>query len=555
MIRHGLLFFLVLFPLLALLSCTKEQKEIATRFPEFFNLTSDDGFLTLEIPGDIWSEDDEITITAVPLDQLPEPLKVLRGAGVGYKFEPAGFTFSRPVRATWEIDTSDLQGWPTDGADMYGLVTLDNEGDRQVLPGVTTDYTIGDKSLKVSGVYTGADYIGRTRSSLTARLPAFGRPPVAGQMFTAAPTWSNTDMSGTVTLTGLSARYEVSGAVSLQGDDTTASDDLPPGESFTDSREFKCEAAGAGSISFRLSGTSLVKNLPSVPLHLSVGYRLECAEETATTPEPEINLPENLITYLDAWGFKTADQLAGVDFSEDPENDHIYGDPNQPAGFTPGYTDLTGVFRAAVNLSREAALTLTTAYTCGAEREGLLTVCGPGAGVFPDGEAYVVGGILREPFLTTITTIDRQCVIAAVFNGGTEFQAQAPFTWDFFQKTSHWFELSGSVTGWNLLPSSVNDQGIPRNTFPSSARFFIDQKLGVVGGIISRAEIPNATGYRAAVDCHNQAFEAAQSGGDVPGANPTEALTPLPTRWVNISNLCGGKCLPRPPEEPEAVIF
>jgi len=198
---------------------------------------------------------------------------------------------------------------------------------------------------------------------------------------------TTSDMSGTVTLTGLSGRYTATGAISLQGDDTTASDDLAPGESFTDSREFKCEEAGFGTVGLRLSGTSLVKDLPSVPLHLSVGYRLECAEETATTPEPEINLPQNLISYLDAWGFKTSEQLAGVDFSEDPENDHIYGDPNQPAGFTPGYTDLTGVFRAAVNLSREAALTLTTAYTCGAEREGLLTVCGPGAGAFPGSEA------------------------------------------------------------------------------------------------------------------------------------------------------------------------
>ena len=101
----------------------------------------------------------------------------------------------------------------------------------------------------------------------------------------------------------------------------------------------------------------------------------------------------------------------------------------------------------------------------------------------------------------------------------------------------------------------MNDQGVPRNAFDSNARFFVDLELGIFGAIIPRTEIPNATGYRAAVDCHNQTFEPAQSGGDVPGANPTEDLTPLPSTWVNIGNLCGGKCLPRPPEDAEAVIF
>ena len=541
MISRKLLFFLVLLPLLTLLSCTKAEEEAARKL---LNIVSEDGFFTLAVPRDIWSEDKEIKITSVPLDQLPEPLRQLRGAGIGYRFEPIGLTFSKPVKATLELSISDLAGWPSDGADAYGLVGLGADGKRKVLSDLETRYTLGKKSLEVSGVFTGLDYVGRTRGSLTARVPSLAELPVAGQMFTASSLWRNSDESGNVTLSGLSAEYSASGAVSLESAGTATGDDLAPGAEFTDRRDFKCDKAGAGAITMRLSATSVVKDMDSVPLRLTLEQPVDCAEEDAS--EPVIDLPQNLIDYFGLFSIKGAD-LLNVHYTEDPTNDHIYADPSKTAGFTPGYTDATGFFRAAVNLSQMAATRLTAAYACGSTNNGVQTVCVPGASAFPEGEAYIVGGTLREAFPATT---DRTCILANVFNAGTAFKAQPPYLWDFYAGTGTWYEVGSAPSfGWSLNPSRVSDQGVPRQFFVSATRIFIVPDLKVFGAIIPRSDISAATAYRGTADCHNATFDPAESGGDVPGANPTERLLDLPTTWIDVSDICGGRCIPRPPEE------
>src|SRR3990172_991155 len=107
---------LLLLPLL-LLACTPAEEKALEEFRKFL---SGDGFFTLEVPRDLLADEDQITITPVPLDQLPDPLKQLRGAGAGYRIEPAGLTFSKPVKAIWQMELSGLVGWPSGGADMYG---------------------------------------------------------------------------------------------------------------------------------------------------------------------------------------------------------------------------------------------------------------------------------------------------------------------------------------------------------------------------------------------------------------------------------------------------
>src|SRR3990170_3952250 len=128
MFLRTLRFVILLLPLLPLvfMACTEEEEAALRRLV----FGSADGLFQLEIPRDIWSEDDEIKITPVPLDQLPDPLKQLRGAGVGYRIEPAGLTFSKPVKAVWQMELSDLVGWPAGGADMYGLAGTTSSGDR-----------------------------------------------------------------------------------------------------------------------------------------------------------------------------------------------------------------------------------------------------------------------------------------------------------------------------------------------------------------------------------------------------------------------------------------
>src|SRR3990172_4078311 len=99
---------LLLLPLL-LLACTPAEEKALEEFRKFL---SGDGFFTLEVPRELLRDEDQITITPVPLDQLPDPLKQLRGAGTGYRIEPAGLTFRKPGKAIWQMGDSDLPGGP-----------------------------------------------------------------------------------------------------------------------------------------------------------------------------------------------------------------------------------------------------------------------------------------------------------------------------------------------------------------------------------------------------------------------------------------------------------
>jgi len=177
-------------------------------------------------------------------------------------------------------------------------------------------------------------------------------------------------------------------------------------------------------------------------------------------------------------------------------------------------------------------------------------VCSQGAPAFPEGQAYLVGGTLKEA-LPTIP--DHVCVIAALFDSGNLFEAEAPYDWDFYLGTGTWYEAGNPGTGWSAFTSRVSDQNVPRQPFTSAARFFIVPDLKVFGAIVPSSEITGATAYRATVDCHDAEFSPEGSGGDVPGANPTDGLLDLPTTWIDVNDICGGRCVPRPPEEGEVI--
>jgi len=536
---HWGLRFVILLLVLSFMACTEEEEKALEEFQKFF---SGDHVLTLSVPRDLLAKDEQITITPVPLDQLPESLRQLRAAGTGYKIEPAGLSFSKPVKVVWSMKTGDLQ-WPSDGADAYGLAGATPSGERQLLTNLETGYRMGADSVTVSGQYTGGlDYIGRTRSSLSARVPAFEDLAVAGHAFKASFMWRNADTSGNVTLSDLSAQSEASGAVSLKSKATATSGDLAPGKEFTDQRDFDCHEAGKGAITMRLSATSVVKSMDSVPLRLTIEQPVDCAKEGATPSEPAVKLPQNLTDYFGLFSIKGAD-LLNVHYTEDATNDHIYADSSKKAGFTPAYTDATGFFRAALDLSQMAASRLDAAYGCGTFNNGVQTVCSQGAPAFPAGQAYLVGGTLREA-LPTVS--DHVCIVAALFDSGNLFKPEAPYNWDFYLGTGTWYEAGNPGNGWSALTSRVSDQNVPRQPFASAARLFIVPDLKIFGALVSLDEIPGATGYRATVDCHDTQFSPEGSGGDVPGANPTEGLLPVPTTWIDVPDICGGRCVPPP---------
>ena len=209
-------------------------------------VTSDDGKLTLEIPPGALDEEIAISITAVPLEELPEELHLLRGAGTGYRLEPDGLTFSKPVTVTLELKRDELEDEPTDGISAYGLVSFTTDGERELLDELRTEASLGDDTVVVRGELSHFSWLGRTRSSLTVLLEEVQREQPVGGQFQAKATWSNTDTSGAVTLGSGVAEYLASGSVQVAGDVFAVQDDITPGQEVEGGTLYECSESQQG---------------------------------------------------------------------------------------------------------------------------------------------------------------------------------------------------------------------------------------------------------------------------------------------------------------------
>ena len=209
---------------------------------------SDDNKLTLEIPPRALDEDVPITITAVPLEELPQALQEVRGAGAGYRLEPDGLEFSRPVAVTLELRRSALEDEPEDGMTGYGLVSLSEAGERELLDELVTEATLGEDTVVVRGELSHFSWLGRTKGSLTVLLEEVQREQPVGAQFRAKARWANTDSSGTVTLGSGFAEYLASGSVQVAGDVFAVQDDIMPGQEVEGGTLYQCsDSPGPGS--------------------------------------------------------------------------------------------------------------------------------------------------------------------------------------------------------------------------------------------------------------------------------------------------------------------
>jgi hypothetical protein len=223
-------------------------------------VTSDDGKLTLEIPLGAVAEETDITITAVPLDELPEELRVLQGAGPGYRLEPDGLEFSEPVAVGLQLDRGDLEGQPQGGITAYGLVSLAQDGERELLSELVTEASLGDATVMVRGELTRSGWLGRTRASLTVTLDEVQREQQVGSEFTAGATAKNTNGSGTITLAPTLGTFIAGGTASVQGNPYFYRQGIVgPSEEIAKSGTFECgQSPGVGTYGVRVVTTSRV---------------------------------------------------------------------------------------------------------------------------------------------------------------------------------------------------------------------------------------------------------------------------------------------------------
>jgi hypothetical protein len=264
----------------------------------------------------------------------------------------------------------------------------------------------------------------------------------------------------------------------------------------------------------------------------------------STTPPPAtvtpvLTIPEGLQSYLLTWGVPEP-QLFRVSYKEDDSGDQFLPNPEQEAGFTPEYTDLSGAFTAKVTISDAAAETLNSLYGCGTATEEVQTFCPRSDAQIPAGEALIVGGTLNGEFPETP---DRECVLAALFNVGNLWRSSAPDTNHYYNLTGTWYEVTiGSDGSASALSSRVSSSGEPRQPFESNARFFLARGYKTFGAVIPLDEVPDGT-YRTAVDCHGPTLDPADSGGDVaPGREPNEFLG-ISGLGIELDEICGGTCV------------
>ena len=256
-------------------------------------VTSDDGKLTLKIPPGALGEDDvEITITSVPLEELPEELQEVQGAGDGYRLEPDGLQFNQPVAVRLELDRAELEDQPEDGITTYALVSLTEGGERELLDELRTEATLGEETVVARGELSHFSWITRTKGSLVVSLEKKPRIQLVGATFTAKGQVGNGDLSDTVTMEGPSATFLGFGTVSALGDTLTPPHpNLDPGDSVDGTGSFKCDQPGLGTYTLRGMATSVVEvedQEPNrTPLTVTVDAVVECvADEPTPTPTP-----------------------------------------------------------------------------------------------------------------------------------------------------------------------------------------------------------------------------------------------------------------------------
>lgn len=218
------------------------------------------------------------------------------------------------------------------------------------------------------------------------------------------------------------------------------------------------------------------------------------------------------------------DSYGQVFFDTDPANDHIFGDPNQTPGFTPPHTDLTGFFAARLSVSPETASAYDERFPCNSSFGDNQVICPDGAGPFSTGDVFLVGGVFNG---AVPVDPDRSCTYATVLDAGTSWVPQGPFAFDFYQSAGRWYQASGHPGApWTVSVLEVDAQQQPQFT-PSDMRVFFLRDVDVVAFALPGTEISGAMGWRVTADC-NLNFDPPQSGGDVPGPDPTHGLIPLP---------------------------
>jgi hypothetical protein len=229
------------------------------------------------------------------------------------------------------------------------------------------------------------------------------------------------------------------------------------------------------------------------------------------TPPPAVAQPPDELVEIGLWP-------DGAGFTADPAADAIYSDPSEDPGYFPGYTDQVAFGASVVNAAADVVGPAfnATIFDCTNVVDGVLTACASNNDIDP-GPLFVAVARFAEP--VPLESDDGLLTYALVLEAdrdpSNDFEAEPPFTDDFYQGTDRWYELIYTPElGWYLT--------VDRNDTTSDARVAIMGDLLVFFVPLDElaVDLPN---YRITAFASSDAsYAPATSGGDVTIGPPAD---------------------------------
>ncbi|HEY70826.1 MAG TPA: hypothetical protein G4O08_09600 [Anaerolineae bacterium] len=500
------------------------------------SLTSQDGALTIEIPPGALSEDTEISIRAVPKEDLPDELAELEGADDGYLLQPDGLTFEDPITVTWEIDPADLVVEGQEGFHAQAIVSWSEQTGLEPLEDLSTEVSLKENRAITSGALDHFSWITREDGALEVTLVEANDEQIVGTSFNTLVEFGIGVRMHGVVLADIGGNFIASGQVSLAGNGSFEAGNLGYYERFSDvTGMYRCNSEpGPGTYGATVHALVTWEAGPSSAdrvLQVTVTSGVNCiAEPVPTEPSSTLGISNILIEM----GY-SADAVNRIEDArrQDNREDWLYSISELPPMLRWDYLDLLefeGLITDA-ELDQVEEWFNDTLFPCGEIANGRLTVCGVTVRDFPAGDMLIFTGSFDG--IIPLDDPDHHLVFAVVLDGdgdpANNFQFIPPYDWDYYQGTDQWYELGWNPQMGEWFLTLMLVRGSLFLELHTDARAVIAGDTIVF--FIPAAEVDvEMPAFRITSFGHDGTFAHNASGGDVSGANPTEPLIPLTLR-------------------------
>lgn len=249
-------------------------------------VTSDDGKVSLFVPDGAIPAGTNVTVAAMPHDQLPAELREVVGSAGGYRLEPDRLVFGKPATATLTIDRSELDD-PEGTQAAYALVSFNQSNGREVLDSETHASSDGS-TVTVTAQISHFSWITRTKGSLEVGLRRMPREQAVGATF--EPPVTVRKLNEQVTLAPVDAEMLISGVLEFVSDkDTAIHLDLYSGSDGISYfyPQYRCPRPGIGSYGTHVTAVSTVNGLPDQHTRLAVTLDSTVECKTGAVPTEE----------------------------------------------------------------------------------------------------------------------------------------------------------------------------------------------------------------------------------------------------------------------------